>query len=334
MEYIRKTTDIQIQEPTVVSLGKFDGFHLGHKLLLSQMLKKAREGLTPVMFTFDVPPKAIVSQEISGVLTTNEEKASVFAESGIRYLIEYPFTDAVRAMEPEDFLRMLVEKLHVKCVVAGKDFCFGHNRSGTYRTLLELGPKYGFEAIILDKKEYEHREISSTFIREEILAGHMERANLLLGYEYFVRGTVVHGRALGRTIGIPTINLLPPPEKLLPPFGVYVTQVRVIGETDLGCDTCHRQREEGERQCEGATCLCGITNIGKKPTIEGVNPVGVETHIFNYQKELYDREVEIRFLNFLRKEQKFASVEALTEQVKKDMEAAKAYLAGYKRRRL
>lgn len=332
MEYIRKTTDIQIQEPTVVSLGKFDGFHMGHKLLLSHMLKKAKEGLTPVMFTFDIPPKAVVSQEITSVLTTNEEKASVFAESGIRYLIEYPFTDAVRAMEPEEFLRMLVEKLHVKCVVAGKDFCFGHNRRGDYRTLLTLGPKYGFEAIILDKKEYEHREISSTFIREEILAGHMERANLLLGYEYFVRGTVVHGRALGRTIGMPTINLLPPPQKLLPPFGVYVTQVRVIGEPDPLRGDFYRQK--AETAGGDIPCLGGITNVGKKPTIEGVHPVGVETHIFNYQKELYDREVEVRFLKFLRKEQKFASVKALTEQVRNDMEEGKAYLAGYKRRRL
>lgn len=321
MEYIRNTTEIIITEPTVLSLGKFDGFHMGHKLLLAHMLRKKQEGLTPVMFTFDIPPKALVSQELSCVLTTNEEKESIFEESGIDYLIEYPFTNEVRAMEPEDFLQFLVEQLHVKCIVAGKDFCFGHDRKGNYETLLRLGPVYGFETIILDKKEYERREISSTFIREEILKGHMERANLLLGYEYFVRGTVVHGRALGRTLGIPTVNLLPPPEKLLPPFGVYVSRVRILGECPF--------LEESEN------CFFeGITNIGKKPTIEGENPVGVETHIFELNQDLYDKKVEIQFLSFLRREQKFHSVEALKEQMNRDMEQGKTYLKRYKRRKL
>ncbi len=322
MEYIRNTTEITITEPTVLSLGKFDGFHMGHKLLLEHMLKKKQEGLTPVMFTFDIPPKALVSQELSCVLTTNEEKESIFQESGIEYLIEFPFTDQVRAMEPEDFLKFLVERLHVKCIVAGKDFCFGHDRKGNYKTLLRLGPVYGFETIILDKKEYERREISSTYIREEILQGHMEKANLLLGYEYFVRGTVVHGRALGRTLGIPTVNLLPPPEKLLPPFGVYVSRVRILGE-------CDAWKEESENCFFG-----GITNVGKKPTIAGENPIGVETHIFEMNQDLYDREVEIQFLAFLRKEQKFTSVESLKEQINRDMEQGKTYLKGYKRRKL
>lgn len=318
MKYIRKTTEIEIAEPTVLSLGKFDGFHMGHKLLLSQMLEKKKEGLTAVMFTFDMPPKAVVSQEIFNVLTTNEERESILRETGIDYLIEYPFTEQVRAMDPEAFIRMLAERLHVKCIVAGKDFRFGKNRGGNYETLRQLGPKYGFETIILDKREYERREISSTFVREEIARGDIKKANLLLGYEYFVRGTVVHGRALGRTLGIPTVNLQPPAQKLLPPFGVYVSRVRILGEED---------RKKGK-------IFGAITNVGRKPTIEGENPIGVETHIFDFHQDLYDREIEVRFLDFLRKEQKFSSIEELKKQMARDIELGKAYMKGYKRRKI
>ena len=314
MEYIRKTTEIAIAEPTELSLGKFDGLHMGHKLLVEHVLKKKREeGLAAVMFTFDIPPKSLVCQELASVLTAGEERETVFTETGIDYLIEYPFTEEVRDMEPEAFVRMLVEKLHVKCMVAGQDFRFGRGRSGDYKTLQRLGPKYGFEAIIVEKREYEHREISSTFIREEIQKGNLKKANLLLGYEYFVKGTVVHGRDMGKKVlGIPTVNLLPPAEKLLPPFGVYVSRVEL----------------------KDGRCLGGITNIGRKPTVEGGNPVGIETHIFDFEEDLYGREVKIRFLDFLRSEKKFESLDALKEQMIRDIGCGKAYLQEYKRRKL
>lgn len=311
MKYIRETTEIQITEPTVLSLGKFDGLHMGHKLLVEHMLQKKKQGLKAVMFTFDVPPKAVVAQELLPLLTTNQEKEQVFSRTGIDYLIEYPFTPQVRSMEPEEFVRMLVERLNVKCIVAGKDFRFGHNRRGDYKMLEALGPVYGFETIIVEKREFQSREISSTFIRDEIQKGNMEKANMLLDYEYFVKGMVVHGRQLGRQLGIPTVNLVPYPEKLLPPFGVYVSRA-VIDSKVYG----------------------GITNVGKKPTIEGENPVGVETHIFDFTEDVYGREIEIRFLHFLREEMKFDSVEALKAQMTKDIEKGKAYLQEYKRRRI
>lgn len=311
MEYIRETTEIYIAEPTVLSLGKFDGLHMGHKLLVDTMLKKKQEGLKTVMFTFDIPPRVIVGKEQPNVLTTNEEKEQIFAQTGIDYLIEYPFNETIRNMEPEEFIQMLVEKLHVKCIVAGTDFHFGHNRSGNYETLQKAGPLYGFETIIVEKKEYEHRDISSTFIREEIMAGNMEKANMLLGYEYFVKGEVVHGRKLGRTLGIPTVNLMPPVEKLLPPFGVYVSRVVIEGKT-----------------------YGGMSNIGKKPTIEGENPVGVETHIFDYNEDVYGKEIEVQFLSYIRNEKKFDSVEKLKEQMTRDIQQGKAYLQEYKRRKI
>lgn len=311
MEYIRETTEVQITEPTVISLGKFDGLHMGHKLLVEHMMKKKREGLKTVMFTFDIPPKEIVNKEQQRVLTTNKEKEYIFAQTGIDYLIEYPFTEEVRAMEPEAFVRLLAERLNVKCIVAGKDFHFGHNRSGNYETLQKFGPVYGFETIIVEKRQYEDRDISSTFIREELLAGNLEKANMLLGYEYFVKGVVVHGRQLGRKLGIPTVNLIPDEEKLLPPFGVYVSRVVADGQV-----------------------YGGITNVGRKPTIEGDNPVGVETHIFDYEEDVYGREIQVQFLAYLRNEKKFDSIEELKGQMTKDIEKGKAYLIKYKRRKI
>ena len=309
MEYIRDTTNIQIQAPTVLSLGKFDGLHMGHKLLLEEMLRKKRqEGLAAVMFTFDIPPKALVEGEQPGVLTTNAEKKAVFGRTGIDYLIEYPFTEDVRSMEPEAFVELLAERLNVKCIVAGRDFHFGHNRKGDHRTLERLAPVYGYETIIVEKKQYENRDISSTFIREEIKAGHMERANMLLGYEYFIRGTVVHGRRLGHELGIPTVNLVPPMEKLLPPFGVYVSRVVTDGRS-----------------------FGGISNVGQKPTIEGKNPIGVETHIFDFQEDLYGKEIDVELLSFLRGERKFGSIAELKEQMNRDIERGKEYLKDYKR---
>ena len=309
MEYIRNTTGIMIKEPTVLSLGKFDGLHMGHKFLLSRMLEKQKQGLAAVMFTFDIPPKTLVSREALSVLTTNEEKEYIFAKTGIDYLIEYPFTQKVRSLTPEMFLRYLVERLNVKCIVAGRDFRFGYNRRGNYETLERMGPELGFEAVIVDKMEYEHREISSTFIREEIAKGNLEKANYLLGYDYFVTGTVVHGRALGRTLGIPTVNLIPPQEKQLPPFGVYVSRVLLKDGRIFG----------------------GITNVGKKPTIKGENPIGIETHILDFKEDLYDRSIEVRFLKFLRSEQKFSSVEELTAQMRLDVEQGREYLVQCKK---
>ena len=302
MKYIRNTVDFQIEEDTVISLGKFDGIHRGHELLMERLAEKKREGLKAAIFTFDIPPRRNVQHVEAKVLTTNEEKMHIFEEMGIDYLIECPFTEEVMHMEPEDFIRMLVERLHVKCVVAGEDFRFGHNRRGDYRMLQEYAGKLGYEALILKKMKEDARDISSTFVREEIAAGNIEKANHLLGYRDFVKGMVKHGNQIGRTIGIPTINLIPPEEKLLPPFGVYVSEV-VIGE----------ERYQG------------VTNVGCKPTIEGNNPVGVETYLLDFHENVYDRIVTVEFISKIRAEHKFENIEALKEQMENDIAYAEAY---------
>ena len=304
MKYIKNTTDFLIEEPTVISLGKFDGIHRGHELLLEQLLKKKKEGLATVIFTFDIPPKKKLEEEDVKVLTTNEEKMHMFDTFGIDYLIECPFTQEVMSMEPEDFIRMLVSKLSVKCIVAGEDFCFGHNRRGNYKMLQRYAELLSYEAIILPKMKEDARDISSTYVREEIAAGRIEKANKLLGYSYFVSGIVEHGNRLGRTIGFPTINIIPPANKLLPDFGVYITKVTIDGES-----------------------YQGVTNVGCKPTIEGKNPIGIETYILDFNQDVYGKNACVTFLKKIRNECKFPNIEALSEQMRMDVNKAKDYFS-------
>lgn len=302
MKYIKDTVDFNIGENTVLSLGKFDGVHRGHDLLLENLFQKKKEGLSAAIFTFNIPPRQNVEHAMQHVLTTNEEKMHLLEQLGVDYLIECPFTREIMCMEAQDFVRKIVKELHVKCFVVGDDFHFGHNRCGDYHMLRDMAEELGYEVIVVKKIKEDERDISSTFVREEVELGHIEKANHLLGYPYFVCGKVEHGKEIGRTIGIPTINLLPPKEKLLPPFGVYVSKVLIDGKE-----------------------YHGVTNVGRKPTIAGENPVGVETHILDVAQDLYGKEVKVEFLKFVRPEQKFDSVESLKNQMQQDVATAERY---------
>lgn len=302
MKYFKNTMDFYIEEPTVLSLGKFDGIHRGHELLMERLSAKKEEGLSAVIFTFDVPPRKNVANVEARVLTTNEEKMHIFENTGVDYLVECPFTKEVMCMEAEDFIRMIVQKLHVVCFVIGEDFRFGHNRRGDFKMLKEHAAALGYEVIVIKKIKEDDRDISSTFVREELARGNIEKANHLLGYRYFITGAVTHGNKIGRTIGVPTINQLPPKEKLLPPNGVYVTEVFIN-------DQKYR----------------GITNVGYKPTIKGDNPLGVETHLLDFKEDVYDKVVTVEFLARIREERKFESITALKEQLSEDIAFARAY---------
>ena len=301
MEYIKNTTEFYIPQETAVSLGKFDGIHRGHGRLMEYLAEKKKLGRKTVVFTFDIPPRAGTdAHSFNKVLTTNEEKMQLFLEMGIDYLLECPFTPEIMHMEPEDFVEMLVKRLHVKSIVVGTDFRFGHNRRGDHQLLQKLSDFYGYDVLVVDKVQENGRDISSTFIREEILRGEVEHANELLGYRYFVQGQVLHGNEIGRTLDAPTANLLPAKEKLLPPFGVYVTRTTVLDSPEK--------------------IYGGITNVGCKPTISGEHPAGVETHLFGFRGNLYDKQIRVEFLARVRPEQRFDSLEELKNQMHNDIE--------------
>lgn len=295
-----------IDEPTALTIGKFDGLHRGHGELLSHLLEKRGEGLRSVVFTFDIPPKKLTGGEGLQLLSTNKEKQALFAERGIDYLVQCPFTPEVMCMEPEDFVDWIVTRLNVKCIVIGEDCCFGHNRRGDYRLLERLSGHYGYELQVVSKLKFEGRDISSTFIREEIKKGNMEIAAQLLGHPYSIDGIVETGNQIGRTIGIPTANIEAEPDKLLPPFGVYAATIDI--------------REER---------YYGIANIGRKPTIRskdgGQNPVGVEMHILHFDEDIYCEPVRISFYAYERPEIRFHSISDLQAQIKRDIVFSERY---------
>lgn len=305
MRVITGTREFQIEEPTAVTIGKFDGRHKGHQKLLREMLCfKERQGLKAAVFTFDMAPAGVMAGRVQTVITTNQERRNKMAKVGIDYLVEYPFDQETAHMQPEEFVsEVLVRQMHAKAVVVGTDCSFGYKGAGNAQLLKEMSEFCGFEAVIIEKEQDDHRDISSTYVREELDLGNMEKANELLGEPYAIHGVVVHGNHIGGAIlGFPTANILPPPEKHLPPFGVYVSQVLVDG-----------------------SLYRGVTNIGKKPTVAGESPVGVETFIMGLEENLYGKEIEVQLLNFERPEQKFASLKELKERIEKDKEYAAAY---------
>lgn len=290
MEYRKGSIDFYIEGPTAVSLGKFDGLHKGHQRLLRRIAGKKKEHMASVIFTFDFG-------RTQGLML-KAERRRMLEEWGIDYLLECPFVPEISHMEPEDFVRrMLRDRLHAAYLAVGTDFRFGYQRKGDYKLLQQMAPECGYEIDVVEKEQYNGRDVSSTFIREELERGNIELVNRLLGYPYSVSGEVVHGNALGRTLGIPTLNILPDEGKLLPPNGVYATISRIEG-----------------RDYEG------ISNIGYKPTVSDKHQKGIETYLFDVNENLYGKEVTVYFFAFERPERRFDSVQELKAQLVSDKE--------------
>ncbi|SFR81757.1 bifunctional riboflavin kinase/FAD synthetase [Anaeromicropila populeti] len=305
MEYIWNTTDFKLSN-TAVSLGKFDGFHIGHRLLIDYVTSLKRNGLTAVTFTFFVHPKNLIKEQSIELIYTEEEKCLRASRLGTDILVSYPFHTEIMNMEPEDFAKeVIVKKLDAKVVVVGKDFCFGKKRSGNVSMLKAFGEKYGFEVVAFEKVLMDGEEVSSTRIRKNILNGNIELVNKMLGENYSVSGEVIYGNQLGRTMGIPTANFLPAQDKLLPPNGVYATKVRVDDEE-----------------------YRAVTNVGNKPTVGEKNCKGVETYIFDFTQNLYGKNISVDFYTFVRGEKKFDSIEALKDQIELDCNFVKEYFKG------
>lgn len=301
MEYIKELSDYKINSATVMTLGKFDGLHRGHELLMENLLNiAAQKQYKKAVFTFDVPPNDVA---IHPVITTNEERAELFCSYGIDYLLECPFTETIKNMSPVDFISWMVHSFGVKEFVVGSDFCFGAKRSGNYETLIAYEKEFGYHTNVFDKVQEDGIDISSTYIRQILGEGDIPKANHLLGYAYSMSDTVVHGNQIGRSMGIPTINIVPPKDKLLPPKGVYVTEV-----------------------CVKEQSYSGVTNVGVKPTVGEDNPIVVETFILDFCQEIYGEAITVKFLKYIRPERKFESLEALKEQIASDISYAKSFL--------
>lgn len=293
MEYLRIDGKFPRLTNSAVTLGKFDGIHKGHRKLVENILKKKDEGLKSVLCAFDSASQSIL---------TSEERRRLLNEMGLDILLECPLDNRIRNMKAETFVKeILVGDLQTAYVAVGEDFRFGYERKGTPLLLKELGKKYGFMVDVLSKEMDGRRKISSTYIREELKHGNMEKITSLLGYDFVVDGVVEHGRGLGHKLLFPTTNLVPPETKLMPPNGVYVTLSRF-----------------GDREYQG------ITNVGYKPTV-GERFLGVETYLFDCQKDLYGKKCSVSFKKYLRPEKKFFSIELLKEQMQRDIQRGKEY---------
>ncbi len=298
MQIVCNTIDFEIEEKSAVAIGKFDGIHQGHQKLLDCIMEQKGQGLKAVVFTFDPPPSVLFQTASAKGLMTKEEKRKAFYQMGIDILIEFPLTYQTAAMEPQDFIEgILVRKMRAAYIAAGTDVSFGAKGAGNFMLLRSMAAFLGYELQLIDKVCYNGREISSTYVREEVESGHMETAGILLGAPYSVSGMVVHGKQFGRTIGMPTVNLLPGGRKLLPPNGVYYSEVVMEG---------------GEYK--------GITNIGYKPTVSEERQIGAETYIYGFDRDIYGEEITVKLLKFKRPERKFNGKEDLKRQMMKDIE--------------
>lgn len=298
MQIICDTTEFELREPSAVAIGKFDGIHAGHLRLLDEILRQKQRGLRAVVFTFYPSATVYFGAKDSKELTTREEKRKLFAKLGIDVLVEFPLNPQTAATEPEAFVReLLLQSMKMKFVAAGADVTFGRGGRGNCALLEELSDSYGFAVKVIDKLFDAGREISSTYVRETVRSGDMELASRLLGRNYSIEGVVESGMHLGRRIGFPTVNLYPPKEKLLPPNGVYYSRVFFEG--------CHYP---------------GITNVGTKPTVQQKDEQNAETFLYDFDRDIYGKEIVLELLKFKRPEQRFADLCELKEQLVQDVE--------------
>ena len=291
---------------TIVTLGTFDGVHLGHQSILNKLLEATENGLyESVVLTFYPHPRMVLNQEnVMHLLNTIEEKTILFEKFGIDHLIVHPFDNSFSKLSAGEFVKtVLVKQLNIHKIIIGYDHRFGENRSANITDLIQFGKQYNFEVAQINAEEINEITVSSTKIRTALLDGAIELANQYLGYDYFFSGKVIKGKQLGRTIGFPTANIiLLESYKLLPKNGVYVVY-----------STINNKREYG------------MMNIGYNPTV-GENNKTIEVHFFDLNEDLYDKIVNVSIVKFIRTEEKFESIDTLKMQLNKDREFSKSYL--------
>ena len=286
----------------VLALGNFDGLHRGHGKIIDRVRRRAGErGGTPAAMTFDPhPPRVVRPDKAPPLLMTKAQRLEALGRAGMRGVAVVRFTHEVSRWDPEIFVRaVLVEWLHVVEVWVGANFLFGHDRAGNFSALRALGARYGFRAEKIDPVRYKDFVVSSTRIRRLVSEGRVDEAGALLGHHYFIDGVVKRGAERGRELGFPTANLCTENE-LPPPAGVYATTATIDG-----------------------VVLPSITNIGMRPTFADVEHTVIETHVFDFDRDLYGARLRLSFLQRLRDERAFADVDALRSQIEADVRAAR-----------
>jgi riboflavin kinase/FMN adenylyltransferase len=295
----------------VVTVGNFDGLHVGHQEILRIVTERARarRGESAV-YTFEPHPRKVLRpQDAPQLLTTLEQKLELIEAAGVDLTIVERFDLAFAARSAVEFVRDVLDaRMRPEEVYVGYDFRFGHDREGSMRTLTELGPHLGFAVTIVPEVTVGGQDVNSTRIRELLGTGRVEEARDLLGRPYRVRGRVVEGDRRGRTLGFPTANL-DPENEVLPAQGVYAGRLRSL--------------EPG-----APSELPAVVNVGRRPTFKDAAPVVAEVHVIDWDGDLYGRRVEVSFLHHLRAERRFPDVEALKRQIAADRDAARTRLAG------
>lgn len=304
MKQFNSLDEINNLKETVVALGNFDGVHKGHQELIRRTVKSAKmAGLKSAVFTFTNHPKNVLAGKpvIKNILYL-EDKAEIIKSLGVDYLFSLEFNEIIQHLSAEEFIqKLLIGAFKMREAYCGFNYHFGYKADGNPETLIKTGMRDGFGIHVLEPFKIDGKLVSSSFIRKLIADGRVGECKKYMGRNYSVGGEVVVGNKIGRTIGFPTSNILIDETMVTPAHGVYVTYCNYNG-----------------------ICYQGVTNVGIKPTI-GDNKKNIETHIFNFSKDLYGKQIRVEFLERIRPEIKFSSVNALAQQIEKDCREAENY---------
>ena len=310
MKTFHSFNEFKSTKKTVLTLGTFDGVHIGHNAILDKICKASeKENLESVILTFFPHPRLIVSNNYDiKLLNTMNEKAGLLEKVGIQNFIVHPFDKTFSELSPREFVtQVLVRKLNIQKIIIGHDHKFGKDRAADFNDLINFGKEFGFEVEEISAQQINEVSVSSTRIRNALLEGNVSLAKDYLGYPYVLTGNVVKGNQLGRTINFPTANIEIPEEyKLIPKNGVYIVTVNVSNQT-----------------------VFGMMNIGVKPTL-GENKLSIEVHLLNFDKDIYNQKIQVHILERLRDEQKFESFEALKLQLEVDKQNTIHYFENLK----
>ena len=291
----------QSERYTAITIGKFDGVHIGHGELLTELKKRKEEGMSTLVFTFSKSPQNYLNQTEEMSIFSKQEKLEYFHQiSWVDEYYEVQVTKEFLGLSPEEFVvKYLLRKFKAKHIIVGEDFRFGCNKSGDVSLLKKMGEKYNFSVTSIKKIRRQEMEVSSTEIRLVLEQGDMERANEILGHPFYLMGNVQHGRRLATDLGFPTANVEYPKDKIQIPFGVYATRIEIEEKS-----------------------FYGITNVGTKPTVTSEKKVISESYLFDFNEEIYEKRIKIYFYKFLRPEMKFETIEQLKLQIREDVKNA------------